>query len=68
MEPSILKNFENHILNFQKNLEKKNPDEDDVVLYQRAKYKIKIIHIPGYVKITKSNRFGIVEILHRSLH
>ena len=40
---------------------------DSVVFSQRAKYRIKIIHILSYTKMTKSDRFGRVQILHCSL-
>ena len=37
-------------------------DVDKDSFFQRAKSQIRIIHIPGYTKMTKSDRFVRVEI------
>ena len=42
-------------------------DVNNDAFHQRAKSRIKIIHVLGYTKITKSDIFGRVEILHCSL-
>ena len=46
---------------------KKILDIDNSAFYQRAKFQLKIIHIPSYTKITKSERFWRVQILNYSL-
>jgi hypothetical protein len=48
--------IENGILKFQKNL-KKNPDVDNDMIYQRAKFELDIPSILGYTKMTNSDRW-----------
>jgi hypothetical protein len=48
--------LENGTLKFQKNLTK-NLDVDNDGIYQSVKFELEMLHILGYTKMTKSDRF-----------